>query len=194
LINIVLSDLDSTLADVQHRAHLARLDSQHPNDWIKYSLACINDTPMAGPVRTLQMLAETFPIYLVSGRNIEAQDATEEWLNLVGVPYEELRLHRSTDDMHNGRYKVGYIQELRSRGYNPMLMLEDHLAVAAMVEAVGVPVLSVNPRYDDTIGVAFNNLEPQPFATVITGAPSEGSNVRHRRAPRTWRNRRVSEN
>lgn len=157
MVNIILSDLDSTLADTRGRAHLAATKTGH-DAWVAYSRACVTDLPISGAIRTLQLLSLNFPVFLVSGRNVEAETETRLWLDANEVPFTRLRLRKGNDIQHNGHYKVEYIRALRREGYNPLLMLEDHLGVAELVEAEGVPVLSVNPRYDDAVGVNFNNL------------------------------------
>lgn len=113
---------------------------------------------MQGTIAALRLLAPVYPVFIVSGRNIEARMETKLWLKKHDVPYSSLRLRTARDIQHNGEYKVAYIEILRASGYNPVLMLEDHIGVGEMVEAVGVPVISVHPRYDDSVGVNFNNL------------------------------------
>lgn len=182
MIDIVLSDLDSTLSNTLGRAHLTAGDPSTHEDWIPYSKACVNDLPIDGPVRALQLLSKLYPIFIVSGRNVEAIEETSEWLSLVEVPFEELRLRGPQDIRHNGDYKVAYIRELRARGFNPILMLEDHIGVSEMVEAEGVPTITVNPRYEDTVGVNFNHLEePTAFDSLIQASGTTTGPIQHRR-------------
>lgn len=158
MIDIVLSDLDSTVCDVSHREHLAPADKADTQNWIPYSKACSEDTPIAGVVQTLQLLSKSYPIFMVSGRNVEATIETFSWLTEHSVPFTSLHLHSEDDLRHNGEYKVAYIEELRAMGYNPILMLEDSPTVSRMIEAAGVPVLRVAPPYVDNIGVSFNHI------------------------------------
>lgn len=185
MMKIVISDLDSTLADTRHRAPLAHTGpSSSHEDWIDYSKACIADPPIKGSIAALKLLSKLYPIYLVSGRNVEAEAETIFWLEMNDVPWTSLRMRSTNDIQHNGEYKVAYLQMLRKQGHDPVLMLEDHVGVAEMVEAIGVPVLSVNPRYEDTVGVRFNNLTPPPltFDQIVQGdgtPPRSGSPLRH---------------
>ena len=155
-IKVVLLDLDCTVADTRHRAHLAPEDKTNTQNWINYSKACVEDIPLAGPIRTVQLLSEQYPIFVVSGRNTEARAETLSWMIVHKVPFTRMRLHNRYDIRHNGEYKAAYVRELRAQGYDPILMLEDHEEVSRLVEAEGVPVLTVNPRFTDTIGVSFN--------------------------------------
>lgn len=152
----IVTDLDSTVCNVEHRSNLAPQDKTLNLNWVEYSKACIDDTPNEAVVRLLQILALTFPIFVVSGRNVEAVEETQEWMRRHNVPYTEIRLHSDSDLRHNAEYKLEYIQSLRDRGYEPVLMLEDHQAVADAVTAAGVPTLLVTPPYEDSIGVSFN--------------------------------------
>lgn len=190
MIDIILSDLDSSLADTRGRAHLASKDATLGHmGWVEYSKACVTDAPIAGAIATLQLLASSgYPIFLVSGRNIEAEAETRQWLDANNVPFDRLRLRRREDIQHNGEYKVAYVRELRREGLNPVLMLEDHIGVSEMVEAEGVPVLTVNPRYDDPVGINFNNLrDRKPFEFHLdapSSAPLAITAPRHQRARR----------
>lgn len=158
MTDIVLSDLDSTLADTRGREKFAAIGGSH-EDWIAYSKACIDDAPITGTIAALRLYADAgYPIFLVSGRNIEAEKETRTWLAIHEVPFHHLRLRKSGDIQHNGQYKAAYVRELRDRGFNPVLMFEDHVGVSELIEAESVPVVTVNPRYEDAIGVNFNNL------------------------------------
>lgn len=163
-MQIVLSDLDSTLCNTDHRSHLATGSTSH-EDWVAYSKACVDDPVIEPVARTLHAFARLYPVGFVSGRNVEAIDETYRWLtqqaafsNIWGV-----RLRQPTDEMHNGLYKVKYIQHLQARGIMPIVMFEDHLGVAEMIEGeTGVPVVRVTPPYVDTVGSRFNNVEETP--------------------------------
>lgn len=151
--NIVVTDLDATLADARHRDHLAAIGSKVHHDWIEYSKACGDDALIEGAVAAVKLLSAHYPLFIISARNAEAQGETEWWLARHGIRYDGLRLRRAEDEQVNSLYKVKHIQFLRKLGLNPVLMLEDNAEVAAAVSAIGVPVLRVHPGYDDAIGV-----------------------------------------
>lgn len=157
---IVLLDLDGTVCNTKHREHLAppKTDREDTANWVPYCLACVDDEPIAGVVQVVRMLQETYPIFVVSGRVSEALWPTVEWLHGVGIYPENVRLHYPEDIRHNAEYKVAHIQYLRGLGYDPVLMIEDQVPVAEAVEAIGVPVLVTNPRFEDNIGVSFHSL------------------------------------
>ncbi len=157
---VVLYDLDSTMFNVEHREHLAPAgtDREDVNNWIAYSKGCISDTVVEGVAQSARMYHEAgYRIHIVSGRNEEAREETILVMALNNVPWDEIRLHAASDLRHNGEYKSLYINELKGRGFEPVLMYEDHVSVCEMIEErTEVPCITVRPRYDDQVGVSFN--------------------------------------
>lgn len=157
---VIVCDLDSTLANTYHREHLApEMHLREPvENWIPYSKACIDDTVIEGVKRALNLYAEAgMLIHFVSGRNIEALAETIQWLDANEIHWDFVRLHRHDDLRHNGEYKSAYINSLREDGFEPVLMFEDHVSVCEMIEErTGVPCVTVRPRYEDSVGVSFN--------------------------------------
>jgi hypothetical protein len=156
---VVLADLDSTLSNTTKRAHLARPGATESDAWIEYSRACITDEPIAGPVAAIRALSQHYPLFIVSGRNVEAYGETVTWLRRHDIHPEGLRLRASGDIQDNADYKVDFIEQLRRQGFEPFVMFEDQPSVADKVEAAGVPVVRVNPGYEDTIGVRVMGAE-----------------------------------
>lgn len=149
--SVVCVDLDSTLADTRHRRHLC--PTVNPDaTWDDYVGVCGDDTPIAGTVRLVRMLCEAgYGIHIVTNRPAHVMHHTITWLRRHGIPLDELRMR--TDDTHiddGDILKLHYLADLRSRGYKIMLYIEDRPATAAAMEAQGVPVVCVNPRYTDT--------------------------------------------
>ncbi len=148
-MDVVVSDIDSTLADTRHRRHLCPTVDP-TRTWDDYAFDCLLDTPIAGPIALLRMLhAAGYGIHLVSNRPASAAGETRTWLAGNHIPYEVLRLRGPDEELSDG-LKLRYLREMRTFGYHPVLCLEDWPATAAAIEeAEGVPVLCVNPRYSD---------------------------------------------
>lgn len=145
--HIVLSDLDSTIADTSPRHHLTP-HRDPASSWEAYALACSGDLPMRGPIRALQIYASLYPIHIVSLRHAAATGRTKRWLKRYDVPYDVLRLRRESEPNDSAEYKISYIREVRDQGFEPILFLEDWPDTARAIEAeTGVPVLVVNPCY-----------------------------------------------
>jgi hypothetical protein len=147
--NVVMCDLDSTICNTYHRSHLAPKDKIN-GDWLEFSMACQGDGPIEGVIKTVKLLYPTNRIAICSGRDISALDKTITWLAESEVPYDEIYLCDYSVDktITNWQYKVQQIADMRSRGYNPVLFIEDFPFTAQEIEKVGVPVLCVNPRYE----------------------------------------------
>lgn len=161
-LQCVISDLDSTLRNTKQRHHLAPkkgakaqgdgvLDHVHA-DWLDYAMACAEDVPMMGPIMVLRMArAHGHAIHIVSGCSEEARSLTEAWLYKHDVPFDTLRMHSAHDVTNNAEYKIQHVHYLQERGFEPILFLEDWPSVARQIEReTGVPVLLVNPDYEDT--------------------------------------------
>jgi hypothetical protein len=143
---IVLSDIDSTLADVRHRHHLAPHNTPG-NTWQDFSMACADDEPFMGPITLLQMLSDQYPIYLVSSRDDAAYDLTMKWLDRYEVPCDVLRLRKPSEREDNSIYKMRYIKELQADGFDIKLVLEDWPPVVQVLRDHGLNVVCVNPMY-----------------------------------------------
>jgi hypothetical protein len=150
---VVLSDLDSTIADTEHRHHL--LPAVNPDsDWERYSLACTGDIPIQGTVAALRLHNAHHQIRIVSGRAEAAQEITYRWLNRHLIPCQALKLYRYAPEevrelndglTINARHKISYIRWLRACGMEVVLMYEDSALVAGHIEReTGVPVVLVS--------------------------------------------------
>lgn len=147
IVPTVMVDLDSTVANIEHRVKLAP-DDYNNGDWIPFALASYNDKPIEGTIRLINLLFPSNRIVICSGRSHVALEMTVEWLDRYGVPFDEMFLHNhSVAEMANGDYKVIHVRAQRARGFEVVLFLEDWGPTAQRIEEEGVPVLCVNPRY-----------------------------------------------
>ncbi len=160
-MEVICVDLDSTLTDTrQRRRHSPTVDAG--SDWTRYAMLCGGDAPIDGTVRLVRILhAAGYGIHLVSNRPEATRKLTEQWLARHHIRYEVLHL-RQDSEPHGPDYKADYVRDLRTRGYEPLLFLEDWPANAAAIEQAGVPVLCVNPRYGDDPPVA-----PVPRGSLV---------------------------
>ncbi|HJQ08563.1 MAG TPA: NUDIX domain-containing protein [Candidatus Saccharimonadales bacterium] len=144
---IVCVDLDGTVCNDGYRHYLTpQLDKTHT--WTDYHLACANDPPLRGTIVALEALAKQYGIYIVSGREEIAREATVAWLKKYKIPCDELHLRKPKDArLRKHDYKIKYLESLRTQGLEPVLFLEDWPMIANHIEAVGVPVLCVESRF-----------------------------------------------
>ncbi len=94
----IFFDLDGTLADIKHRKHHVE---GHRKDFTSFEhpLNIAKDKPNRALIELLNILAATekYKIMLLSGRNSDARNATQEWLKENGVIYDNLFMRASKD-------------------------------------------------------------------------------------------------
>jgi predicted secreted acid phosphatase len=87
---IVIFDIDGTLADVSERVH--HLEKK-PKDWDAFFQGIPQDKAIRSMVRLCNILHESgLKILLCSGRSEQYRPETVEWLAQQGVEYHELIL------------------------------------------------------------------------------------------------------
>jgi hypothetical protein len=121
---IVIFDIDGTLADVSERIHHVK---KKPKNWNAFFQGMAQDKAIHSMVRLCNVLyASGIKILLCSGRNEEHRPQTVQWLAQQEVNYHELIL-RCDGDMRNDtvvkremlagidRSKILFVVEDRSR-------------------------------------------------------------------------------
>ena len=92
--DIVIFDLDGTLADIDTRRSFSTKDNGKM-DWDKFfDPANISmDQPNPPVIKMAQALDDQgFKIVILSGRSKATKDATKDWLNKFGVPFSVLKM------------------------------------------------------------------------------------------------------
>ena len=142
-------DLDSTLADTRHRHKFADKVKAGEATWEQYSKMCVDDVPYPGVVKLAQTLSKLGKIIILTGRDNVAHDETVQQLKDFGVVYNVLRMRSPNDPYGSVDYKVGIIKEWLALGFEIELVVEDWPPIIDALEALGVPCLCVNPRYEE---------------------------------------------
>ena len=92
---IVIFDIDGTLADVSERLHHIK---KKPKDWNSFFQGIPQDKAILSMVRLCNILYESgIKIILCSGRSDQYRSETIDWLAQEGVNYHELRLRGGHD-------------------------------------------------------------------------------------------------
>lgn len=118
--NIVISDLDGTIAFCEHRRHWLDKE-QHPElspdeRWRRFFAECAKDSPNLPVITRLQDLAKDgFRIEIFSARSDEVRPQTLEWLRkhglIHGVHYQRLRMREAGDFTPDEILKRSWIEE-----------------------------------------------------------------------------------
>lgn len=148
-ITAVVYDWDSTLANTKHRWHLAPTVNAE-SSWDIYSQACGDDIPLAGTARRMQMDYVHHQVHICSGSAASAREQRISWLQKHCLLYDYLQLRATGDRRPNGQIKIDYVKQLQADGIEVVLFYEDWPKVGRQIqEATGVPVLGINPFYED---------------------------------------------
>jgi phosphoglycolate phosphatase-like HAD superfamily hydrolase len=137
----VVSDLDGTLANIEHRLHWIHRDDP---DWTAFFLACPDDLPIDNTIAVLRTLhAAGYEVVLVSGRGEVARQATIDWLARHGVPWDRLILRALDDDRHDSEVKAEMVRTHGLRPESTLVVLEDRASVVATWRELGFHVFQV---------------------------------------------------
>jgi hypothetical protein len=146
-VPIALWDLDSSLADTQHRHWIIPEIKAKAKTWDDYSMLCVDDTPILGPIAVMRALDSHFH-FALSGRAECARRHTYQWAITHEIPLDELILRPTGSRVNVGVWKVSKIRYLQRMGFDISFMAEDNPDIGRRIhEETGVPVLGLNPFY-----------------------------------------------
>lgn len=142
--NVIIFDLDGTLANGKHRNHLVP-DASIANkcaSWEVHNLASVNDTPIADTIEVCNALAKSYYIIILTGRCEVARDLTVKWLFQHNVQYGSLIMRPEDDDRPDILYKE---EALLNIGLDSILCCYDDLEhVAIHMRDLGLTCYLVN--------------------------------------------------
>ena len=102
--DIVIFDLDGTLALIEHRRHHI---SGKEKDWKAFYEACDQDDPFEAVIAMLRALRHCgYKIWIVSGREDSVRRKTIEWLERHHIEYENLLMRPEGDYTPDTKLKV----------------------------------------------------------------------------------------
>jgi hypothetical protein len=139
---VVIFDIDGVLADAAGRQHF--LDW---GDWRSFFDAVGADPVINEIERLLELLDSSLLIVLVTGRPRRIQDQTLAWLERYGIRWDLLVMREHGDYSGVDAFKRDTLGELRERGYDVRLALDDDPKNHAMYESEGVPCIYIHSGY-----------------------------------------------
>lgn len=165
-------DLDSTMYDTSHRAHMISQDPDpevrnRETDWDAHALACVDDT-LVVPAAVLAHSFRRIPnaqVHFVSGRSEAAFTATLERMREDGIDVVAPCLHMAPSRAQNpdfwnrvtqSEYKIQRIQDVvehvqdlyPDRDVVHVLHVDDHSQISADLNDAGICTLSVRTPYE----------------------------------------------
>ena len=138
---IVIFDIDGTLADVSERVHHLH---KKPKDWDAFFKGIPRDKAIHSMVRLCNILYNAgIKIVLCSGRSEQYRPETVEWLARHGVPYDELLLRRDKDKRSDAVVKRELLSGMDRAKI--LFVVEDRRGVVEMWRSEGLMCLQCAP-------------------------------------------------
>lgn len=139
--SVVIFDIDSTLADVDHRLHHLKPNPGEKKNWKRFFTESKHDSVIPHTKALTELYIKSgYDVFLITGRPENYRLITLEWLLKHNIPFNTL-LMRPTDN-HLPDYEVKadlYKQHLLHRDVE--VAFEDRIPVAKKWVELGIPVL-----------------------------------------------------
>jgi len=138
---LVIFDIDGTLADVSERIHHV---SKKPKNWNAFFAGMAQDKAIHSMVRLCNILhASGIQIILCSGRSEEHRARTVAWLAQQGVNYHALLLRKDKDRRSDTEIKRELLATLDKSKI--LFVVEDRSRVVEMWRSEGLVCLQCAP-------------------------------------------------
>jgi predicted secreted acid phosphatase len=138
---IVIFDIDGTLADVSERIHHLK---KKPKDWNAFFDNMAQDKAIQSMVRLCNILhASGIQIILCSGRSEEHRGETVKWLAQHAVKYHELLLRKDHDRRTDSVVKREMLEDIDKSKI--LFVVEDRSRVVEMWRSEGLVCLQCAP-------------------------------------------------
>lgn len=147
--DIVIVDLDGTLACGQHRLHLLpSAENRHLTEcWDEFNLACAGDAPIKDTIQIVNSLYPDNKIIILTGRCDVAKELTEKWLTKHNVDYDQLIMRKAGDHRQDIVLKEAVLREL---GLDKIICAFDDLPhVVSHIRSLGITCYHACDVYAD---------------------------------------------
>lgn len=150
--NIVIFDLDGTLADCRHRLHfinppVSRTSSKPlPKDWKSFFEACPNDDIIEHAAAVFYMFRKNpaYEIWVVSGRSDSVKAQTEKWLLDHHLHPDKLIMRPAAEHMDDDVLKAMWVTSGVIPKERVMMAFDDRDRVVAAWRKLGIPCFQVS--------------------------------------------------
>jgi len=128
----IIIDVDGTVADNEHRAHLIQSD---PPDWGTFSAPdrVILDAPIAPMIDLVRTLRQDAIVIALTGRQRALYHTTWEWFRQHRVAVAYLVMRPDNDYRPAPEFKLEAVRDLWDRGWRPTLFIDDHQATLDVI-------------------------------------------------------------
>lgn len=135
---IILFDLDGTLADLTHRLPFIQ---QPPKNWNAFFDAVYGDEPIVPMVSMLRLLRELSSVGICSGRPERCRADTERWLldkADIGLTLPKMWMRKDGDFRADDIVKREVLESIRAEGWMPWFVFDDRSRVVKMWRDEGI--------------------------------------------------------
>lgn len=133
MADLIIFDMDGTLADVAHRRHHVAGKRKH---WGRFFAGCADDTPCAPLFDLMRALLKTgYEVQIWSGRPEHTRAASEDWLKKHGCDLAIVRMRPDGDYQPDDLLKETWLHSLPRP---PVLVFDDRNKVVAMWRRNGI--------------------------------------------------------
>ena len=145
--DIIVWDLDGTLACGKHRLHLLPKpeDANLTSGWLAFNMEAGKDAPIQDNIDLLRITQRNHKIIILTGRSDDAYRITYAWLRKHSIYYDELMMRPKYDHRKDIEFKE---EALREIGLDRILCCFDDLEhVVKHIRSLGVTCHQVT-HYD----------------------------------------------
>lgn len=139
-MQVVIFDLDGTLANINHRRiHLSTTNT----DWKAFNSAMGDDVPNKPIVDLYKTLwdSQRYQLVIVSGRSDEYRKFTEQWLSWNEIPFSELIMRKKGDSRSDHIVKEEILKQIQSLNKEIAFVVDDRQQVVDMWRSNGITCL-----------------------------------------------------
>lgn len=137
-LKAVIVDMDGTIANVEHRRHF--ITGEH-KDWRSFNESCRTDTANQWCVDLVKMLQKEYHIIIVSGRNHEFKEHTEDWLADHDIYPSRLFVRGPKDSRNDSIIKEEIYKTFIEPNFDVAFCIDDRQRVVDMWRSLGLVCL-----------------------------------------------------
>ena len=141
----VLVDVDGVIADGWHRQHFLQNGQK---DWKSFFAHAFGDTPIDGSVALTQQFDSDTVVVLLTARPHNLHTITVDWAREHGHRWDLLIMrHHSDGGLSSPSFKQRSVHQLRERGFEPQLAIDDDQRNVDMFRGETIPSLYLHSGY-----------------------------------------------
>lgn len=144
---VVIFDLDGVLSDATGRQHFLVADGEGKRNWRGFFDACGDDPLLEDVAALVGAIDPGVAIVLLTGRPVRVRPNTLDWLERHRLRWDLLVMRNAGNYQFSPEFKRLTVKELRQRGFEIKVALEDDHRNIEMFKSEGVPCVYIHSGY-----------------------------------------------